>query len=161
MTPYQALYGYSLAQLPVVDSQVTNVAAVEDFLHKHDQTVKILKENLELAQHRMKQQKDQHRTEREFHQVGDFVYLKLQPCRQSSLAIRRSLRLAAGYFGHYQVIERIGTVAYKLQLPADSRIHPIFHVSLLKKELGTHAVVQTILPRVADEGELLIQPKRI
>ncbi|XP_070007876.1 uncharacterized protein [Nicotiana sylvestris] len=93
----------------------------------------------------MKQFADQRRTEREF-QVGDMVYLKLQPYRQTFIALKKNLKLSSKYYGLFQVISRIGQVAYKLLLPPDSKVHPAFYISLLKKKVGTKVVVQTTLP---------------
>ncbi|KAG2553190.1 hypothetical protein PVAP13_9KG516052 [Panicum virgatum] len=80
----------------------------------------------------MKQQADKKRTERSF-AVGDQVYLKLQPYVQSSLAPRANQKLAYKFFGPFLVIDKIGQVAHKLQLPAHSQIHHVSHVSQLKK----------------------------
>ncbi|XP_047268023.1 uncharacterized protein LOC124898416 [Capsicum annuum] len=73
-----------------------------------------------------------HRTDRSF-SVGDWVYLKLQPYRQVTVATRPSNKLAAKYYGPYIVDAWIGVVAYRLLLPKDVLIHPTFHVSKLKK----------------------------
>lgn len=82
----------------------------------------------------MKQQADKRRTEREF-EVGDWVYLKLQHYRHSSIALRKNLKLCAKYYGPFQVLQRIGQIAYKLLVPLTTNVHPIFHVSRLKKNV--------------------------
>lgn len=93
----------------------------------------------------MKRQSDKSRTERTF-QVGDWVFLKAQPYVQSSLAPRASQKLAFKFFSPYQILAKIGSVAYKLKLPPSSLVHPVFHVSQLKKVLGDHQDVTAELP---------------
>lgn len=99
----------------------------------------LVKQHLFRAQDRMKRQADKGRSEREF-QVGDQVYLKLQPYVQSSLAARANQKLSFKFFGPFPVLAKIGVVAYKLKLPPSSSIHPIFHVSQLKKAVGDQPV---------------------
>eukprot|EP00253_Pinus_taeda_P005793 PITA_05793 len=53
----------------------------------------------------------------------------------------------------------IGAVAYKLALPPTSKIHPDFHVSCPKKVVGNNFRIQTILPKLDEEGSLWIQPE--
>jgi len=65
---------------------------------------------------------------------------------QSSLADRANQKLAFKFFGPFRIIERIGSVAYRLELPASSSIHPVFHVSQLKKAVGGQHVVEKNLP---------------
>lgn len=93
----------------------------------------------------MKHQADKKRSDRVFH-AGDVVFMKLQPYIQSSVAPRAHHKLLFKYYGPYKVLERIGPSAYRLQLPPHSRIHPVLHVSQLKKALGPHCQVQADLP---------------
>jgi len=83
----------------------------------------------------MKQQADKKRTERSF-MVGEKVWLKLQPYVQTSVTPRANHKLSFRYFGPYEVESKIDVVAYKLKLPPTSAVHPVFHVSLLKKVVG-------------------------
>ena len=55
----------------------------------------------------------------------------------------------------------MGPIAYKLELPPSSRIHPIFHVSCLKKVIGTNIRAQTILPQLDEEGPIILAPEAI
>ena len=73
-----------------------------------------------LAQYRMKQQTYQNRNERSF-DVGDQVFLQLQPYKQMSLKqAKKDNKLSPKYQGPYKVLQKIGTMAYKLELPAAS-----------------------------------------
>ena len=98
----------------------------------------------------MKQQEDKGRTDRQF-QVGDYVYLKLQPYRQKTVAKRICLKLAAKYFGPYKVLAKVGIVAYKLELPPEAKVHPTLHVSQLKKHVG-EAMTQYQLSLMDSDG---------
>ncbi|KAL0446467.1 UNVERIFIED_CONTAM: hypothetical protein Slati_1774600 [Sesamum latifolium] len=123
---------------------------VKELMQERAKVVQLLKENLQQAQNRMKMYADRKRTEREF-EVGDEVFLKLQPYKQTSVALRKQLKLSAKYFGPYKVIERIGKVAYKLALPTGSKIHLVFHVSLLKKKIGSKYFPSLDLPEFDEE----------
>ncbi|KAL0355176.1 UNVERIFIED_CONTAM: putative mitochondrial protein [Sesamum radiatum] len=99
---------------------------------------------------RVKTYADKKRTERKF-QVGDEVFLRLQSYNQTTVALMRLLKLSAKYFGPYKVIEKIGKVAYKLALPAGSKIHHVFNVFLLKKKIGSKYFPSMDLPEFEDE----------
>jgi hypothetical protein len=51
----------------------------------------------------------------------------------------------------------VGQVAYQLALPSQSKLHPVFHVSWLKKVIGTRCKIQTNLPELAEEGSIWLQ----
>ena len=110
-----------------------------------------------VAQARMNQQSDLHRIERIF-KVGDWVYLRLQPYKQQSIAYRSSNKLSPQFFGPYKILERIGEVAYRLDLPVEFAIHPVFHVSCLKVKLGNHNISIPMLPSVNSPGILTPKP---
>ena len=96
----------------------------------------------------MKVQADKHQKERSF-EVGDTVFLKMQPYIQSSIAPRANHKLAFKYFGPFEILARIGAVAYKLKLPDNCRVHPVFHVSLLKRHVKPDQQVLPVLPSTA------------
>ena len=97
--------------------------------------MQVLRDNLTMAQNRMKQQADQHRTEREF-EVVDWVFVRLQPYKQFPLKQQGKNKLAPKFYGPYQIIQKISPITYELKLPDKSRIHNVFHVSNLKKYVG-------------------------
>jgi hypothetical protein len=103
---------------------------------------------------------DNKRTEREF-QAWDWVYLKIQPYRQLSISGGGNQKLNPKFYGSYEVLQKVGKVAYKLNLPPESTIHPIFHVSQLKKQLGRRNETSPTLPWVGVDGNLKIEPAAI
>lgn len=108
----------------------------------------------------MKQVADKKRRDVEFSE-GHMVYLKLQPYRQHSAFNRAHQKLASKFYGPYPIIQRIDKVAYKLKLPEGARIHPVLHVSLLKKSLGDHSNADSDLPPITEEGAIILKPARI
>ena len=134
--------------------------AASNLLQERNRISNCIRDNLAKAQQRMKYFADQHRSEREF-SVGDWVFLKLQPYRQQTVAVRKCLKLSAKYYGPFQIEEKVGSVAYKLKLPADTRIHPVFHVSLLKKKLGLVQGSSTKLPEFDAQDQCPLQPESV
>jgi hypothetical protein len=59
------------------------------------------------------------------------------------------------------VLQKIGTMTYRLELPATSRVHPVFHVSCLKKAIGDKIPVQTIFLELDEEGKIILDTEAI
>ena len=61
--------------------------------------------------------------------------------------------MSQNQYGPYKVLQKIDTMAYKLDLPTYSQVHLVFHVSCLKKVIGDKLPVQTIFPELDEEGK--------
>ncbi|KAJ1701330.1 hypothetical protein LUZ63_001109 [Rhynchospora breviuscula] len=156
-SPFYALYGYHPPLLPFEDIIKSSNQAVNELLKDRQQVLASLRDSLIKAQARMKKYADLHRTERSF-EVSDWVYLKIQPYKQQSVSEGGTNKLNPRYFGPYEIIEKIGPVAYKLNLPPTAQIHPVVHVSLLKKHIGRIHTPSSILPEFSLAGQLQIAP---
>ncbi|XP_076912422.1 uncharacterized protein LOC143570740 [Bidens hawaiensis] len=104
----------------------------------------------------MRQQADKHRSERVF-EPGAWVYLKLQPYMQNSLRVNKHSKLTPKYFGPFMFTEKVGNVAYRLDLPEEAQIHPVFHVSLLKEAAGP----PTKIVPLPTEARFSLQPQAV
>lgn len=160
MTPFQALYGFppplvAERYLPIDDTDSASISAAQ-----REVTAQPIKDNLIKAQARMKLYADQHRSERTL-EVGDMVYIKLQPYRHTSLSIHHHLKLHSRYYGPFRVLERIGQTAYKLLLLEGCQLHHTFHISQLKKHLGPTVVPTPHLPLIDEHGAIRIAPKAL
>jgi hypothetical protein len=103
-------------------------------LQEAEKQVRMVKENLRVAQLRQKSYTDHRRRELSF-KVGDFVYLKVSPMRGlHHFTVRGKLTLR--FIGSFKILEKRGEVAYQLELSSQlSNVHDVFHVSQLKKRL--------------------------
>lgn len=156
-TPLCAVYGREPTKVLRYGDVPTTNAQLEELLKDCDSLLTELRENMELAQEEMQKSANKHRREVEY-TVGDWVYLKLRPYRQTTVAGKRNEKLAQRYFGPYQVLERKGKVAYKLQLPLYSQVHPVFHVSQLKKVVPTTHQAQELPPFLTPNFEWTPEP---
>jgi hypothetical protein len=74
---------------------------------------------------------------------------------------KKDNKLSPKYYGPYKVLQKIGNMAYKLELLASSRVHPVFHVSCLNKVIGDNIPVQTVLLELDEEGKIILEPEAI
>jgi hypothetical protein len=159
-TPFQALYGRAPPRLVNYLVGTSPVSEVDHNLQDRDELLRELKLHLHNSNNRMKQYADAKRREVHF-QVNDWVYLKLQPYRQHSVFHRAHQKLANKYFGPFKVLAEVGPVAYRLALPEESKVHNVFHVSLLKKKLGDISNISTTLPPFSEDTGPIIEPLHI
>ena len=129
MTPYEALYGRPcrspLCWTEVGESSITGPDLIRDTFEK----VNLIRQRLLTAQSRQKSYVDVRRRPLEF-EVGDHVFLKVMPKRG---VVRRG-KLSPRFIGPFEILERVGTVAYRLALPPSvSGVHEVFHISMLRK----------------------------
>ncbi|GJW45265.1 putative reverse transcriptase domain-containing protein [Tanacetum coccineum] len=130
--PFEALYGRK-CRSPVCWVEVGQVqlSGPEMVQETTDKVIQI-KQRMQAARDRQKSCADLKRKPMEF-QVGDRVVLKVSPWKGVVRFGKRG-KLNPRYVGPFKVLEKIGTVAYKLELPQElSRVHNTFHVSNLKK----------------------------
>jgi hypothetical protein len=159
-SPFKSLYAYepNLVLTPTMASET--MSAVSNMIQDRELHIQSLKEHLAAAQNKMKLYADKKRTDLEF-VVGDKVRLKLQPYVQSSVANIPFPKLALKYYVPYEVLKKIGRVAYKLKLPEGSLIHPVFHISQLKAFTLDYTPVYADLPKISDLTASATEPEAI
>ncbi|XP_068662973.1 uncharacterized protein [Aristolochia californica] len=131
-TPFKVVYGRDLPSLLSYELGPSKVATLDQALAERD--------TLLTERHR-----------EVFFSPGDYVWLRLQHYRQLSLTASKNHKLSPKYYGPFQVMDRIGTVAYRLQLPPVARIYNVFHESPL---------LHTPLPAL-NEGRVLSTPAQV
>ena len=101
---------------------------------------KLIRERLKTTQSRQKSYADVRRRDLEF-EVGDLMYLKISSMKWVK-RFSKNGKISPRYVIPYRVLSRVGKASYEVELPAElSAIHPIFHVSMLKKDIGDSIVV--------------------
>ena len=113
-----------------------------DIIRQTAEDVQIIRDRLKAAQDRQKSYADNRRKDLEF-EVGDRVFLKLSPWKGVVRFGKRG-KLRPRYIGPYEITQRVGAVAYQLALPTElSRVHDVFHVSMLRKYVADPSHILT------------------
>nr|ADB85398.1 putative retrotransposon protein [Phyllostachys edulis] len=160
LSPFQALYGFPPPLINEVAIPGPEDNEARDFLEEKQVMLRRLKENLAQAQTRMKKYADLNRSERQL-TVGDMVYLKMQPYRTTAFGLKQALKLTSIFYGPFRVMQRVGKVAYRLQLPEGVGIHPVFHISQLKQHCGANSIPSPELPMVGKDGKIKTEPSLV
>jgi hypothetical protein len=132
MAPFEMLYSRR-CQTPLFWSETGERKVFgPNILQEAEKEVRMVSENLRVAQSSQKSYVDHRRRELSF-EVEDFVYLKVSPMRGLSHFKVRG-KFALRFIGPFKILEKRGEVAYQLELPPQlSDVHDVFHVSQLKK----------------------------
>ena len=100
----------------------------------------MIKRRLKITTSRQKSYADPKRRDIEFH-VGNYVFLKVSPMK-GVMRFGKNKKLALRYIRPFEILERVVMVAYRLALPPNmSQVHPVFHVSMLRKYISDPSLV--------------------
>ncbi|XP_060182395.1 uncharacterized protein LOC132612067 [Lycium barbarum] len=143
MASYEALYERR-CRSPIGWFDVGENQLVDpDLIQQAVDTVKAIQERLLVAQSRQKSYADNRRRKLEF-EVRDWVFLKVSPMKGVMRFCKKG-KLTPQYIGPYKIIRTVGKVAYELELPSElESVHPIFHVSMLRKWIGDGSRVMSV-----------------
>ena len=147
MAPYEALYGRPCRSpncwIEAGESRLYGPDIVQETTEK----IKLIRERLRTAQSRQKSYADRRRRPLEF-KVGDWVFLKVVP-RKGIFRFGKKGKLAPRFIGPFEIIRRVGEVAYQIDLPQQvTQVHDVFHVSMLRRYVPdpTHVIKWQDIP---------------
>jgi len=158
-TPFEVVYGHSPPTLASYRPGLARVVALDRQLYERDVFLNDIRDRLHQAQDIMKETADRSRRFVEF-AVGDWVWLRLNHRAAMGITSSAAAKLAHKFYGPSQVLERIGEVAYRLQLPVSARIHNVFHVVFLKKLVGDPPAAPVPQPPI-DDGRAVPTPEKV
>ena len=131
MAPYEALYGRK-CRTPLCWTELSERKVIgPDLIQDTEEKVKMIRERLKVVTDRQKSYTDMKRKDIQY-EFGEKVFLKVSPWKKVMRFVKRG-KLSLRFIGPYEVIEKVGLVAYHLALPPDlEKIHNVFHVSMLR-----------------------------
>ena len=132
MAPYEALYGRK-CRTPLCWTELSEKKVIgPDLIQETEEKVKMIRERLKVANDRQKSYADMKRKDISY-EIGEKVFLKVSPWKKV-MRFGKKGKLSSRFIGPYEVIEKVGPVAYRLALPPDlEKIHNVFHVSMLRR----------------------------
>ncbi|XXG73021.1 hypothetical protein AAC387_Pa07g2003 [Persea americana] len=161
MAPFEALYGRR-CRTPMCWEEVgeRNFHG-PTLIGETNEKVKLIHERLKVARSRQKSYADVRRKDLQF-QVGDKVFLKVSPMRGTSRFGQKG-KLSSRFIGLYEILSRIGEVAYRLALsPKLSGVQNVVHVSMLKKHVRDPSHVLQHEPlEIQEDATYVEKPVRI
>ena len=133
MAPYEALYGRK-CRTPLCWTELSEKKVIgPDLIQETEEKVKMIKERLKVATDRQKSYADMKRKDIRY-EIGEKVFLKVLPWKKV-MRFRKKGKLSLRFIGPYEVIEKMGIVAYRLELPLDlEKIRNVFHVLMLRRD---------------------------
>ena len=132
MPPFEALFGRKCRSPLYWDEVGERKLLGPELVQQTKEKIELIRQRLVAAQNRQSKYADQHRKDMEF-EVGDLVLLKVSP-RKGVLRFGKKGKLSPRFIGPFEILRRIGKVAYELALPPNlQHIHNVFHVSMLKR----------------------------
>ena len=134
MSPFEALYGRPCRSPACWVEPGNRLVLGPDMIREAADKVDFIKKRLLAAQSRQKSYADRRRRDISF-EVGDYVYLKVSPMR-GVIRFGKTGKLAPKFIGPFPILERIGTLAYRVKLPDWlPGVHDVFHISQLRKHV--------------------------
>lgn len=132
MAPFEALYGRK-CRSPVCWSDISeSVVLGPEFIEETVKQVKLIQDKIKVSQDRQKSYADLKRRDEEY-EVGEMVLLKISPMK-GVMRFGKKGKLSPKYIGPYKILDKVGKVAYRLDLPNElSKVHNVFHVSQLRR----------------------------
>ncbi|KAL0554090.1 hypothetical protein IC582_008001 [Cucumis melo] len=151
MAPFEALYG-KCCRSPVCWDEVGEQRLMgPELVQSTNEAIQKIRSRMHTAQSRQKSYADVRRKDLEF-EVGDKVFLKVAPMR-GVLRFEKRGKLSPRFVGPFEILERIGPVAYRLALPPSlTTAHDVFHVSMLRKYVPDPSHVVDYEPLEIDEN---------
>eukprot|EP00253_Pinus_taeda_P007492 PITA_07492 len=160
MSPFEVLYGRKCRTPSSWGGLEDKLMLGPEMLKEMEEMVKRVRANLKVAQDRQNRFVDWKRNFKEY-QVGEHVYVRIW-AKKTTLQWSGCTKLAPCFCGPFQILARIGPVAYQLALPSHIRVHNFFHVLVLKKYVyDPKHIISWQDIQVEPEGEFLVEPVSI